>query len=396
VPPTSDARPPTDDDSAFEPEVVVTCLKRRFTGVSGTVNALLPWLAADLRVAYVGEPLPGAELAARLHPERFRKVGLATAIGYARAARRRGRPLVWHVRRNHELLLAVTLRDVARLPVRVLFTSAAIRRHSLFPRLLIARADAVIATTPAAAELVPNVVATIGHGVDTERFRPAPDRDAAWREAGLPGRHGILVSGRLRREKGTHVFLEAMLRLLPRHPDWTAVLAGLCQPEDTAFLAPYRAAIERAGLGDRVRFLGEIPPAEMPAWYARCLVTAACPLYEGYGLTVIEAMASGAAVVASRTGAFESMVEEGRSGTLVAPDDAAALAAALEPLLADPSRSAAMGAAGRVLAVEHFSIAGEARGIAAVVRGLGEAGERREASSTKSPGPAREAEARDA
>lgn len=353
-------------DSAFEPDVVVTCLKRRFTGVSGTINALLPWLASELRVAYVGEDLPGAEIAARQHPHRFRRMGLRRAI---RLGNRR-KMVVWHVRRNHELLLAILLRDVLRRPIRILFTSAAIRRHSLLPRWLIARADAVIGTTEQASALVPRVVATIGHGVDTDRFRPVDDREAAWRAAGLPGRHGILISGRLRREKGTHLFLEAMLDLLPRHPDWTAVLAGLCKPEDAAFLAPLRTALDRAGLRDRVVFLGPVDAVDMPGWYARCLVTVACPLYEGYGLTVIEGMACGSAVVASRTGAFESMVDDGRTGRLVPPGDAVALAAALEPLLTDPVRAHEMGAAGRIRSMERFSIAAESRGIAEVIRRL--------------------------
>jgi mannosyltransferase len=64
------------------------------------------------------------------------------------------------------------------------------------------------------------------------------------------------------------------------------------------------------------------------------------------------------------------MVEEGCTGALVPPGDAAALAAALEPLLADAGRARAMGEAGRVRAIERFSIASESRGIAEVVRGL--------------------------
>ena len=224
--------------AAFDADVVVTCMKRRFTGVSGTVSALLPALAAaGLRVAYVGAELPGATAAIAAHPDRVRRIGPWQAIRLSARRRTGGARLVWHVRRNHELLLAVLLRDVLRLPIRVLFTSAAIRRHSLLPRLLIARADAVIATTPQAAALVPHVVATVGHGVDTARFAPAPDRDAAWAATGLPGRHGILVAGRVRREKGVHVFVDAMTRVLPRHPGWTAVVAGLCHPEDAAFLA---------------------------------------------------------------------------------------------------------------------------------------------------------------
>ena len=149
--PPDEVRPPTDGRSAFEPDVVVTCLKRRFTGVSGTVNALLPWLAEELRIAYVGEELPGVALAERQHPANVRRFGLWKAIrlGSGRP-RSSGRKLVWHVRRNHELLLAIVLRDVLRQPIRVLFTSAAIRRHSLLPRWLIARAQSQLVEQQAA------------------------------------------------------------------------------------------------------------------------------------------------------------------------------------------------------------------------------------------------------
>ena len=351
----------------FDPRVIVTCMKRRFTGVSGTVNALLPVLPGIVEVAYVGTDLPGVPLAESRHPRSFRRMGLWQAIRASTRRRADGTRRTWHVRRNHELLIAVLLRDVARLPIRVLFTSAAIRRHSLLPRMLIARADAVVATTPAAAALVPRVVATVGHGVDTERFRPAADRAAAWRASGLPGEHGILIAGRVREEKGVHVFVEAMVRLLPHRPGWTAIVAGRVKPEDRAFADALRARAAEAGLADRIRFEGEVDPADMPAWYARCLVTVACPLYEGYGLTVIEAMASGCAVVASRTGAFESMVAADETGALVAPGSADELVAALEPMLADPGAAAAMGARGRTRACARFSIEAEARGIAAAI-----------------------------
>ena len=77
------------------------------------------------------------------------------------------------MRRNTEMRAALWARDVLRLPVKIVFTSAAIRRHSAFPRWLISRMDAVIATTEAAASFVPHVRGIVPHGVDTERFFPA-------------------------------------------------------------------------------------------------------------------------------------------------------------------------------------------------------------------------------
>jgi len=358
-----------------DPEIIVTCLKRRFTGVSGTISALLPVQARRFALGYVGVDLPGSQAAARESPACFRPLSLWQALALSMRRIGDGRRRIWHVRRNHEMLLAIVLRDLLRLPIRVLFTSAAIRRHSAMPRWLIGRMDGVIATTPAAARCLdqgaPNQVVTIqGHGVDTARFVPPPSRTAAWAASGLPGHYGVGVFGRVRAEKGVHIFVAAMLELLPDFPQWTAVIGGLCQPEDRAFAEQLKAQAAAAGLAERIVWLGEIDAAAMPEWYQRMTVTVACPLYEGYGLTPIEAMASGSAVVATRTGAFADMVEAGASGELVAVGDAPSLAAALRPLLSDPEAAEAMGRVGRERAQRHFSIDSEAAGIAAVYQRL--------------------------
>jgi starch synthase len=74
----------------------------------------------------------------------------------------------------------------------------------------------------------------------------------------------------------------------------------------------------------------------------------ACPsLYEPLGIVNLEAMACGTAVVASRVGGIPEVVSDGETGLLVPPDDPAALAGALNALIGDPGRAAAMGAAGR-------------------------------------------------
>ena len=91
---------------------------------------------------------------------------------------------------------------------------------------------------------------------------------------------------------------------------------------------------------------------------------------EGFGLTLIEAMAAGAALVASRAGAAELVVEEGVTGLLTPPGDADALAAAIEPLMRDPAAAAAMGARARGRVLEKFSLDVEANRIAEVYRTL--------------------------
>jgi mannosyltransferase len=67
------------------------------------------------------------------------------------------------------------------------------------------------------------VAGIVPHGVDVERFAPSADRGAEWKKAGYPGKYGIGIVGRIRKEKGTDLFVEAMCRVLPQRPDFTAL-----------------------------------------------------------------------------------------------------------------------------------------------------------------------------
>ncbi|TSE33299.1 D-inositol 3-phosphate glycosyltransferase [Tepidimonas taiwanensis] len=343
-----------------DPEVIVFNLKRRYTGVSATVNALVPLQARQWRLAYCGTPLPHG----------MPGMTLREAIALSRRPPA-GRPFrIWHVRRDHEMAAGLWARDVLRLPIRLVFTSAAQHRHGWFPRWLISRMDAVIATTPKAASFVPNTTAVVPHGIDLARFSPPPDKLAAWADSGLPGRYGIGVFGRVRPDKGTDVFVDAMIAALPHLPEVTAVIAGLAQPQHQAYQRELQARIDAAGLHERIRFLGEIPAAEVHRWYQRCLVCVACPRYEPFGLTPFEAAATGCAVICSRTGAFEELVQPGVNGALVDTGDAVGLAQAVRVVLADPVAAVRMGEAARARVVEHFSLEREAAGIGAVYERL--------------------------
>ena len=349
------------------PEVIVTCCKRRFSGVSATIDALLPVQGRHHALGYLGVGLPAVHrLAADGQP--LRRLSLVEALRVSRQPLPDGRPRIWHVRRNAEMALGIFARDILRCPIRLVFTSAAIRRHSIVPRGLIRRMDAVIATSPAAAALVPNVAAVIFHGVDLGRFRPSSTPGRIQGDASLPGKFAVGVLGRVRPEKGIHLFVEAMLPLLPRFPDVVAVIGGLCKPKDWAYAATLRRRIEDAGLAHRFVWTGEIPSHDMPSWHQRFLVTVACPVYEGFGLTPIEAMASGVAVVATRTRAFESMVVDGGTGRLVPTGDSHALSSAIGSLLADPASTIEMGRRGRARVEALFSIEAEAEAIHRVYR----------------------------
>jgi mannosyltransferase len=115
---------------------------------------------------------------------------------------------------------------------------------------------------------------------------------------------------------------------------------------------------------------GELPIEELPRWYRRLTIYAFTSRNEGFGLTLIEAMSSGAALVASRAGAAELVVEDGVSGVLTPPGDVDALVAALEPLMHDPASATAMGERARARVLAQFSLDAEANRIAGVYRTL--------------------------
>ena len=335
-------------------------MHRNFTGVTATAAAVTRRQLDRYDVRLVGRTLPGC-------PE---PVSFWQAV---RASRQRpeGKPFhIWHVRRNPEMRAGIFARDILRLPVRLVFTSAAQRRHSLLPRWLISRMDAVIATTPEAARHVPGVRAVAPHGVDTDRFHPAPSRAEAWAGSGFPGTAGIAAIGRIRPEKGTDRFVAAMIQALPQLPRHTALVIGKAASEHAGFLAGLKRQVAAAGLENRILFPGEVAAEKMPALVRGLSLLVALPRYEGYGVTPLEAMASGVPFVASDAGWFEEFSGGGAAGVVIGGGDPAPAARASVAILSDAARHAAMAEAARLRAVDHFSVAAEAAAINAVYEAL--------------------------
>jgi mannosyltransferase len=341
--------------SAETLQLIVPNLHRRYSGVTATNRMVAPKLAKMFRAGWLG---PDA-------PDGIARIGAAELFKFWR----RRDALIWHARRNNEMIAGVLLRALGW-PLKLVFTSAAQRHHTWITRWLIRRMDAIVATNEISASFLKREATLIPHGVDTDAYAPPADRAAAFAEANLPGRYAIGCFGRVRAQKGTDVFVDAMCRLLPRYPDFTAVIVGAIVPEQIAFANDLKKRIETAGLRSRIVMTGELPIADVQRWYQRLTIYAFTSRNEGFGLTLIEAMSAGAALVASRAGAAELVIEDGVTGVLTPPGDVDALVAALEPLLADPSARAAMGARARARVLEKFSLDAEAGRIAEVYRGL--------------------------
>lgn len=337
-------------------EVVAPNLKRRLSGVTATVVRLIPVQARMIGIVATGPGLP---------PE-------LPHIPLARTATLpRNRWRVWHARRNTEMALGLALRHLLRRRYRLLFTSAAQRRHTGFTRWLIRRQDALIATSPQAASYLERPATVILHGVDTKVFHPEADRERLRHELGLdPDALLIGCFGRVRAQKGVDLLVEAALRVFPRHPKAQLIFSGRITPDNRAFADELIARTQAAGIADRIRFLGEIPWDEVVRLYRALDLFAAPARWEGFGLTPLEAMASGVPVIAARVGAYETLIRDGETGTLIPRDDADALAAALDRWLSDDAGRAAAGRAARAHVEANHAIEAEARAILQVYRAM--------------------------
>ena len=218
-------------------DLFVTNYNKNFTGVSATTANVLLKQAQTYNLRLVGCSLP----------ECPKPVSRATAYYLAKAKPKNKLFSIWHVRRNNEMRDAIIARDMLRLPIKIVFTSAAQRRHSLVPRWLISKMDTVIATTELAASYVPNLGAIIPHGVNTEKFKPSNNLREAWKKTGYPGAKGIATVGRIRKEKGTDLFVDSMIRILPNMKDLTALIIGKAGDKDKRFLENLKSNGNTAG-----------------------------------------------------------------------------------------------------------------------------------------------------
>uniref|UniRef100_I2PYJ8 Glycosyltransferase n=1 Tax=Desulfovibrio sp. U5L TaxID=596152 RepID=I2PYJ8_9BACT len=185
-------------------------------------------------------------------------------------------------------------------------------------------------------------IAMIPNGVDTDRFAPADD----------PSREGpvrLVFVGRIVRQKGLDVLLDALARL-PETACFELAILG-----DGPLRRELAERARRLGLGDRVRFAGWVGRADLPEALREADAFVFPSRDEGMPNAVLEAMAAGLAVAATRIAGNEELVVDGRTGFLVPPDDPAALAAALARLVGDRNLCWRLGAAGRDKVVREYS-----------------------------------------
>ncbi len=207
--------------------------------------------------------------------------------------------------------------------------------------------------------LEPGRVHVVRNGIDTQFYRPDPARHAL-SDAGIdPDRPSVVFVGRITRQKGLshlvsaahHISRDAQIVLCAGAPDTPEIA------EETE-----KAVAELSATRPGVVWVRGMLPASQVRQILSAATVFVCPsVYEPLGIVNLEAMACGTAVVASDVGGIPEVVDDGRTGLLVHFDEhaveefRAGIAAAVNELLADPARAAAMGSAGRQRAAREFT-----------------------------------------
>jgi len=214
---------------------------------------------------------------------------------------------------------------------------------------VVGRLDARIAVSSTARDFVaqyfPGEYDVIPNGVDVERFHPDVK---PFEEFVREGRVNILFVGRLDPRKGVHHLIAAMPRLIElTHGGVQLLIVG------DSYLRPKLEASVAASARHHVRFLGHVPTADLPRWYATGdIFVSPASGNESFGIVLIEAMASGRAVVASDIPGYRSVVTPGVNAIAVPPGDVPGLAEAIAALARDPARRRTLGLHGRQRALE--------------------------------------------
>jgi glycosyltransferase involved in cell wall biosynthesis len=201
--------------------------------------------------------------------------------------------------------------------------------------------------------LISGVRATVAPmPVATELFSPGGERAA----------DRLLFVGRLTAQKGIGPLIEALARM--RHTVSLDVVG------DGPLATDLAERVHALGLGDRVRWLGQLPQPALVDLYRRAAALVVPSTDEGLGLVAVEAQLCETPVVAYESGGLTDTVQHDRTGLLVPPGDVGALAAALDALLDRPDRGADLGRAGRMVALAGFAPESAARRYAGIYRSV--------------------------
>ncbi|MEP3349663.1 MAG: glycosyltransferase family 4 protein [Marinomonas sp.] len=345
-----------------EIELIIGNSNSNFSGVTSTMLQVMAHQRKMINLRIMGKHhLPDSSLA----------ISFWQTVRLCRKPLSNGKWRIFHARRVDEMIQGVILKYVFGSKIKLVFSSAAQRYRSGLTLWLTRKMNAVVAVSNRSASylaLPPDLINL--HGIDSHHYIPAEDKQQAWSELGYGGKYGIGILGRVRKQKGVHLFVEACINVLHKHPDFNAVVVGGISSSSEPFVDELKDHIEKAGLSERITFTGELEFEEIPPIFSALSLVCALSDNEGFGLTVLEAMSSGAAVLATEAGAWEEIVRPGVDGYVVPVNDQAAITEKVDELLSSPEKLKEMGIAGRKQVEKYYDVEHEAQRLINFFRNL--------------------------
>lgn len=308
------------------------------------LDAFLEYLLGAQLVKYIS---PDADLACFFGPPSL------PALSWAKTWRRAPFPCLYFCYEPPRFVHSDRREIVTRLGVAGRLADPFFSLYGKVDSALVRLADGVLVNGPFGRERIraayglPSSVIT--HGVDFDPATPEQVNGVLERLGLSDGAPTIITVNHLHPRKRIDLLIEALPPVLARVPDAVALIVGT-GPEE----ARLRELVRRLGLGKNVRFCGFVPDEDLPAYYAASQVYAHLGKLESFGLSVIEAEASGRPVVAVNEGGPRETVVDGRTGYLVDADPSA-LAEKLILLLENPERAKAMGLEAQRHICENYS-----------------------------------------
>jgi len=355
--------------SCNEIELIIGNSNSNFSGVTSTMLQVLPYQEKLMKLKVMGNKHHLSD------PSVY--ISFWQAVKICRQPLSNGKKRIFHTRRVDEMIQALLIKHLFGGKFKVVFSSAAQRQRSKFTLWLTRRMDAVVAMCNASASYLENSPdRIIHHGINPDVFMPATDKVKAWQEIEFPGKptapnkYGIAILGRVRKQKGVDLFVDACIETLKNNPDYTALIVGLISSSNKKFAAKLMDKVEQAGLSERIVFTGEQDFKDIPNIFSSLSLVAALSDNEGFGLTALEAMSSGAAVLTTDAGAWPEVIRNDIDGFVVPVNDGSAVTEKMANLLAEPSRLAQMGIDGRERIMEKFTVEREAKALCQFFREL--------------------------
>jgi mannosyltransferase len=345
-----------------EIELIIGNSNSNFSGVTSTMLQVMYYQKEWINLRIMGT---------HFLPEPALAISFLETAKLCRVPLKNGKWRIFHARRVDEMIQGILLKYLFRAKIKLVFSSAAQRKRSVSTVWLTRKMDAVIAVSKRSAGFLcdpPNLVSP--HGVQVNDYLAAKDKQQAWADLGFGGKYGVGILGRVRKQKGVHLFVEACIQLFDKYPDYHCVVVGAISSSNKEFVEQLKLKAAQADMTDRFTFTGELPFKQIPTIFSALSLVSALSDNEGFGLTVLEAMSSGAAVLATEAGAWEEIVRPAIDGYVVPVNNLQAVIEKMDLLLSDTKQLKKMGIEGRKRVEKSYRVEDEATRLIAFFRTL--------------------------